>query len=68
MHPVPIVVLLTLLAVAIIPVSIGYYLWLARHVAPRVAFLPTRIVIMILAIWIALPWLVVAAAVWLSLR
>lgn len=68
MQPALIVVLLTLLAVALIPVSIGYYLWLARNVAPRVAFLPTRIAIMILGVWIALPWLVVAAAVWLSLR
>ncbi len=43
MYPAVIVVLLTVLAVALIPLTIGYYLWLARHVAPRVASLPTRI-------------------------
>ncbi len=63
-----VVVLMTLLAVVLIPVSIAYYFWLARHVAPRVARLPTRLAIFVLGLWIALPWLVLAAAVWLTRR
>ena len=58
-----IVVVLTLLAVAMIPATIGYYLWLAQHVAPRLLFLPTRLAIAILGGWIALPWIVLAIAI-----
>ncbi len=63
-----IIALLTLLAVALIPTTIGYYLWLARHVAPRLVSLPTRLAITILALWVALPWVALAAAVWLAQR
>ncbi len=63
-----VVALVTLLAVVLIPVSIAYYVLLARHVAPRVAHLPTRLAIFILGLWIALPWLVLATVVWLARR
>ena len=63
---VAIVALVTLLAVALIPAAIGYYLWLARHIAPRLASLPTRLAIAILGLWVALPWVVLAAGVWLA--
>ena len=59
------VALLTLAAVALVPVTIGYYLWLARFVAPRLVFLPTRLAITVLAVWVAMPWIVLAAAAWL---
>lgn len=52
------------LAVAVIPLTIGYYFWLARHVAPRVARWPPRAAIPFLALWIVFPWLVLAAAIW----
>jgi hypothetical protein len=61
-----IVVLLTLFALVVIPLTIGYYLWLARSVLPRVAAaLPPRSARMVLAMCIALPWFVVAVTVWL---
>ena len=63
-----IVVVLAVLAVALIPVTIGYYLWLAGHVAPRLVALPTRLAIAVLGFWVALPWLAVAVAVWLARR
>ena len=59
-----IVALPTLLAVGLIPVTIAYYLWLARHVAPCLVPLPTRLAVAILALWIALPWVVLAIALW----
>ncbi len=59
------VVLLTVAAVARIPVTIGYYLWLARSVAPRLVSLSTRLAITILAVWVALPLILLTAAVWL---
>ena len=61
-----VVALLTLLAVGLIPATIAYYLWLARHVAPRLVSLPTRLVITILALWVALPWVVLATALWVA--
>ncbi len=63
-----IVALLAGLAVAVIPATVGYYLWLARHVAPRLVPLPARLAIAILGLWVALPWAVLAAAVWLARR
>lgn len=66
MQAVGIVILLTLFALVVIPLSIGCYLWLARTVLPRVAAaLPPRSARMVLAMWIALPWFVVALTVWL---
>ncbi len=61
-----IVALLTLLAVVLIPATIVYYLWLVRHVAPRLISLPTRLAITILALWVALPWIVLAIALWVA--
>ncbi len=60
------IALLTLVAVALIPVTIGYYLWLARSIAPRLASLPIRLAITILAVWVALPWIALTAAIWLA--
>ncbi len=65
MSPALLVAVLTLAAVALIPVAIGYYLWLARHVAPRLVALPTRLAVTIVAIWVALPWILLTAAGWL---
>lgn len=58
-----IVVVLTVLAVALIPVMVGYYLWLGRHIAPRLVFLPPRLAIAVLGFWVALPWLLGTVAV-----
>ncbi len=63
-----IVVVLAALAVAVVPVTVGYYLWLARHVAPRLVSLPTRLAIAILGLWVALPWIALATVVWLARR
>ena len=63
-----IVALLVLLAVALIPATIGYYLALTRYVVPRLVPLPTRLAIMILGLWIALPWIALAAGLWLLRR
>ena len=67
-HPAIIVALLVLLAIAVIPITVRYYLWLARHVLPRLVPLPIRLAIVILGLWIALPWIVLTTAVWLAGR
>ncbi|MDP9366337.1 MAG: hypothetical protein M3Q10_19300 [Chloroflexota bacterium] len=59
-----VVVVLAALAVAIVPVSVAYSHWLARNVAPRLAFLPTRLAIAVLGAWVALPWVALAAVAW----
>ena len=65
MQAVGIVILLTVFALAVIPLTIAYYLWLAGIVLPRVAAaLPLRSARMVLAMCIALPWFVVALALW----
>ena len=65
MQAVGIVILLTVFALAVVPLTIAYYLWLARTVLPRVAAaLPPRSARMVLAMCIALPWFVVALTVW----
>ncbi len=61
-----IVALLTLLAVVLIPATIAYYRWLARHVVHRLVPLPMRLAISILALWVALPWVVLAIAFWVA--
>ncbi len=62
-----IVILLTVFALVMIPLTIGYYLWLARSVLPRVAAaLPPRSARMVLAMCIAFPWFVVAVMAWWS--
>ena len=63
-----IVAVLTVLAVAVIPVTIGYYVWLGRHVAPRLVSVPTRLAIAILGLWVALPWIALTTALWLVRR
>lgn len=52
-------------ALAAIPLTILYYLWIARHVAPRVSWLPIPVGMTIVAVWVAAPWLMLLAAVWL---
>ena len=63
-----IVVLLTVLAIAVIPATVRYYQWLARHVLPRLVSLPTRIAIVILGLWVSLPWIALTTVVWLVRR
>ncbi len=65
-NPAGIVALLALLAMALIPASIMYYLWLAKHVAPCLVALPTRLAISVLALWVALPWVLGATVLWLA--
>jgi hypothetical protein len=68
-EPQPIIVaLLAVSAIAMIPVMVWYYLWLARRVLPRLVSLPTRLAIIILGLWVALPWLALTAVVWLARR
>ncbi|HMM41456.1 MAG TPA: hypothetical protein PKA95_06105 [Thermomicrobiales bacterium] len=59
------VLLIVVAALAAIPLSIVYYLWIARHVAPRVAWLPIPVGMTIVAAWVAAPWLALLAAVWI---
>jgi hypothetical protein len=57
--------LVIVLAIAVIPATIGYYFWLARNVAPRVAWMPPRVAVPVMAFWIALPCLLLAVTMWL---
>ena len=59
---------LTVLAIGVIPVTARYYLWLARRVLPHLVPLPIRLAIVILGLWIALPWIALTTAVWLVRR
>lgn len=59
------VVLIITAALAAIPLTIVYYLWLSRQVAPRVAWLPLPVAMTVVAGWVAAPWLALLAAVWL---
>jgi hypothetical protein len=63
-----VVAVLAVLAIAVIPVIAQYNRWLARQVLPRVVFLPTRLAIAILGLWVALPWIALTTAVWLARR
>ena len=68
-RPQPIVVaLLAVLAIAVIPATVRYYQWLARHILPRLVSLPTRLAIVILGLWVALPWIALTTVVWLARR
>lgn len=67
MH-VEIAIALALFAVVIIPLSIAYYAWLGRHLAPRLVALPIILGISIFALVAALPWLIVATLVWAARR
>ena len=62
------VAVLAVLAIAVIPVTVGYYQWLARHVLPRLVPLPIRLAITMLSFWIALPWIAMATVVWFASR
>jgi hypothetical protein len=65
MQAVGIVIVLTVFALAVIPLTTAYYLWLARTVLPRVgAALPSRTARTVLAMCIALPWFVGALLLW----
>lgn len=64
MNSATIVILLILFAVAVIPLTIVYNLWLVRSVLPRLAALPPRVARTVLAMCIALPWIMVAIIVW----
>lgn len=64
MEGVFIVILITVLALAVIPLTIGYYLWLSRTVVPKVIVLPPLIARTVLAMCIAFPWFAMALVVW----
>ncbi|MCO5175951.1 MAG: hypothetical protein M9890_03110 [Thermomicrobiales bacterium] len=53
-----------LVACAIVPLTLIYYRWLARAIAPRVLWLPLPVGMTIIACCVAAPWLVVLALVW----
>ena len=53
-----------LFACAIVPLTLIYYRWLARAIAPRIAWLPLLIGMTIIAGFVAAPWAVVLVAVW----
>jgi len=53
-----------LVACAVVPLTIVYYRWLARAIAPRVSWLPLLIGMTIIAGFVAAPWLLVLAVVW----
>jgi hypothetical protein len=60
-----VVIVLTVFALAVIPLTAWYYLWLARAVLPRVrSVLPPRIARTVLALCIALPWCVAGLGHW----
>lgn len=59
------VALIVVAALAAIPLSILYYLWIARHVAPRVTWLPLLVGMTVVAGCVAAPWLALIAAVWI---
>lgn len=67
MNSATIVILLILFAVAVIPLTVGYNLWLVRSVLPKLAALPPRVARTVLAICIAMPWIVIAIIVWVLL-
>ena len=62
------VAVLTVLAIGVIPVSTRYYLWLTRHILPHLMPLPIRLAIIILGLWVALPWIALPTIVWLARR
>ncbi len=62
------VVALTGLAIGIIPVMVQYYRWLTQHILPHLVSLPIRLAIVILGLWIALPWVALTTVVWLARR
>jgi hypothetical protein len=64
MQTTAIVLMLLLFAVALIPVSIGYYLWLARSIVPRTVALPPLLARTALALCVALPWIAIALVLW----
>jgi hypothetical protein len=57
-------VVAVVLAVAIVPATIGYALWVGNHVTPRLVNLPIVFARMIAAFCLALPWIVIAGVVW----
>jgi hypothetical protein len=52
------------LALAVIPLTIGYAFWLANHLVPRLSRLPMPAARMITALFLVLPWVIGAAVVW----
>ena len=63
-----VVAVLAVLAIVGIPITVWYYLWLARHILPRLVPLPIRLAIVILGLWVALPWIILTMALWLTRR
>jgi hypothetical protein len=63
-----IVAVAILFAIVMIPLTIRYYMWLARHVAPRLTGLPFPIGMTIIALWVFCPWGVLALVLWMIQR
>jgi hypothetical protein len=59
-----IVLLLAVFAVAVIPIVIGYYLWLARSIVPKTIILPPLLARTAIALCVALPWIASALILW----
>jgi hypothetical protein len=62
------IALVILAAIAMIPVTIAYYFWIARHVAPLLLPLPMPLGMTIIALWVAAPWALLAVILWYSQR
>jgi hypothetical protein len=62
------VALVVLAAIMMIPVTIVYYFWIARHIAPHLVPLPMPLGMTIIALWVAAPWALVAVVLWYTQR
>jgi hypothetical protein len=58
------VALAVLFAVVMLPITIAYYFWIARHVAPYLLPLPLPLGMTIVALWVAAPWALFAVVIW----
>jgi hypothetical protein len=56
------------LALAVIPLTIGYAFWLANHLVPRLARLPMPLARTFTALFLVLPWVLGAVVVWWVMR
>lgn len=62
------VTVITLMALLLIPVTIAYYFWIARHIAPYLVPLPIPLGMTIIALWVAAPWALFAVIIWYAQR
>lgn len=64
MQTAALVLVVAVLAVAVVPIMIGYYLWLARSIVPRTVVLPPLLARTAIALCVALPWVASAFILW----